>query len=70
MLAPIESLVEKIGINYTVLFGELSTLADWTVRGFPTTFLFNQEGKIANKYIGFRDKKVFVKDIETALGEE
>ena len=70
MLEPIESLVRIIGINYTVLFGKLQTLVDLKVRGFPTTFVVNAEGQIHKKYIGFRDKSVFVSDIEEALEGE
>ena len=69
MVEPIESLVRVIGINYRVLFGKLKTLAEWKVRGFPTTFLIDKEGNIHKRYIGFQDKSVFNGDIEELVGE-
>lgn len=70
MLAPVESLVRVIGIDYPILFGKLPLLVKWKVRGFPTTFLINKEGEIYKKYIGFRDKSTLMGDIEEALEEE
>jgi len=69
MLAPVESLVRLVGINYTVLFGKLQLLRDWKVRGFPTSVLIDKQGNIRKKYIGFRDKSVFISDIEGIVGE-
>ncbi len=68
MVEPVKSLVSATGINYTVLMGELQTLAIWKVTGFPTSFLINKEGKIYKRYEGFQDEAVFVSDIEVVLG--
>ena len=69
MVEPLESLVKVIGINYTVLFGKLQTLVTWKARGFPTTFLIDRQGRIQKKYIGFRDKSIFINDIKGIVGE-
>jgi len=70
MVEPVKSLVDVIGINYTVLMGELQTLVAWNVKGFPTSFLINKEGKIYKRYIGLQDKSVFVSDMEELVEEE
>ncbi len=69
MVEPVQSLVDIIGINYTVLMGELQTLVNWKVKGFPTVFLINKQGEIYKKYVGLKDKSVFIRDIEEILGD-
>ena len=39
------------------------------VRGIPTTFLIDKQGKIAQKYVGYQAKEVFEKEIQTLLAE-
>ena len=67
MIEPIQSLVGAVGIDYTVLMGELQTLATWKIRGFPTSFLIGREGDILKRYEGFQDRSVFEQDIEELL---
>ena len=70
MVEAVQSLVRAVGINYTVLMGELETLVSWDIKAFPTSFLINQQGQILQEYVGFHDKSVFVSDIEAIVGEE
>ena len=69
MVEPVQSLVDIVGINYTVLMGELQTLVNWKVKGFPTSYLINRQGEIHTKYVGLKDKSVFVRDIEAILAD-
>ena len=39
------------------------------IRGIPTTFLIDKQGKIAKKYVGYQDKAVFEKEIQVLLAE-
>ena len=39
------------------------------IRGIPTTFLIDKQGRIAQKYIGYQDKEVFEKEIQALLAE-
>ena len=39
------------------------------VRGIPTTFLIDKQGRIAQKYIGYQSKEVFEKEIQALLAE-
>ena len=38
------------------------------IRGIPTTFVINREGKIYKKYIGYRPKGIFEEDIKKLVG--
>lgn len=56
------------GINYTVLIGkqEVADLYGGIV-SIPTTFLIGRDGGLRRKYIGYRDKEVFERDIKELL---
>lgn len=55
-------------INYTVLLGgeEVSDLYGG-ISAIPTTFVLDRDGNIVKKYIGYREKTVFEKDIKELL---
>jgi thiol-disulfide isomerase/thioredoxin len=59
---------EDNGINYTVLIGneEVSDLYGG-IAALPTTFILDRDGNIVKRYVGYRDKEVFEKDIEELL---
>lgn len=59
---------EKNDINYTVLLddGKVDGLYGG-VRAIPTTFVIDRDGRITKKYIGYKDKGVFEKDIRELL---
>ena len=59
---------EEIGINYTVLLGNRDVTDLYGgIMSIPTTFILDRDGKIRKKYIGYRDKEVFEKDIKELL---
>ncbi len=70
MVEVVQSLVKAVGINYTVLMGELETLVRWDIKAFPTSFLIDQKGQILQEYVGLHDRSVFVSDIEAIVGKE
>ena len=37
------------------------------IKGIPTTFIVDREGNIVEKFVGYRDKEVFVEAIEKLL---
>jgi len=61
----VKPFAEKFKINYTLVIENIRevTKVFGHIRGIPTTFLIDQNGKIKNKYIGFRPEKVFEEDI-------
>ncbi|KPJ52703.1 hypothetical protein AMJ39_07185 [candidate division TA06 bacterium DG_24] len=65
----VKPFIEERGIEYTTLIGtDEVTQAYGGVRGIPTTFIIDREGKIYKKYQGYRDKSVFENDIKRLLG--
>jgi len=60
--------IEEYDINYTMLVSDRGVTDSYGgVRSIPTTFVIDREGRIRKKYIGYRDKNVFEKDIEELL---
>ncbi|HEX7877786.1 MAG TPA: TlpA disulfide reductase family protein [Candidatus Eisenbacteria bacterium] len=56
-------------INYTVLMGNDDVAAAYGgIKGIPVAFVVTQDGKIYRRYVGYRDKKVYVSDIRALLG--
>lgn len=52
-------------INYPVVIGDEALVKRYgNIRGIPTSFLVGKDGKIAQRYEGFRTKEVFEKDIK------
>lgn len=52
-------------INYPVVIGDEALVKQYgNIRGIPTSFLVGKDGKIAQRYEGFRTKEVFEKDIK------
>ncbi len=39
------------------------------IRGLPTTFLIDKQGRIARKYVGYQDKQIFEQEIQALLAE-
>ena len=68
-LKAITSFARKYKINYPVLLCNEQTLRKYgPIRGIPTTFVIDREGKIYKKYIGYRAKGVFENDIKKLIG--
>ena len=62
--------VRKQGITYPVAIGQDRLVSAYGgIRGIPTTFVIDRQGRIVKKYIGYKALEVFEKDIETLLAE-
>jgi peroxiredoxin len=66
----VKSFVQKYKVDYPILMtdGQVEK-AYGNIVSIPTTFVIDSEGKIRSKYIGYRDKSVFEKDIKALLAE-
>ena len=54
------------GINYPILMGNKEVAEKYgRIRSIPTTFLIDRQGRIVKKYIGYRAKEVFEKDLKS-----
>lgn len=68
----IQQFVNTWKINYPILTGDEKYLQDLTlkyggIRGVPTTFLIDREGKIRQKWVGARTEKIFMAEVEKYL---
>ena len=60
--------LKKKPINYTMLIGNEDISKQYNTKGIlPTTFVIDRTGKIRSKYVGYRKKPVFEKDIKMLL---
>ena len=69
-LAGIKKFLEAVPVSFTILIDKDMSLASWGVRGLPTTFLINPEGKLVYKAVGEREwdspeMMKFLKDLVT-----
>jgi thiol-disulfide isomerase/thioredoxin len=63
--------MKEFGINYTILIGNYKVTQDYGgIRGIPTTFVIDKKGNIRAKYVGYRPKEVFERDIIMLLNEK
>lgn len=63
--------MKEFGINYPILIGNFKVTQDYGgIRGIPTTFVIDRKGNIRAKYVGYRPKEVFERDIIMLLNEK
>jgi len=63
--------MKEFGINYHILIGNYKVTQDYGgIRGIPTTFVIDRKGNIRAKYVGYRPKEVFERDIIMLLNEK
>ncbi len=66
----VRSFAQAEGMNYPIaVVGQDLTQKYGGIRGIPTTFLIDKEGRIAKKYVGYQDKEVFESQIQALLKE-
>lgn len=64
----IPSFSEQYKINYVLLIADKKVTRDYGgIGSIPTTFIIDRDGNIVKKYVGYRDKEVFEKDIKNLL---
>lgn len=63
--------VQSQGITYPVAIGSDGQLANayGGVRGIPTTFVIDKQGRIAKRYVGYQAPEVFEQDVTALLQE-
>jgi thiol-disulfide isomerase/thioredoxin len=54
-LAGVKKFLQSVPVNFTILIDKDMSLASWGVRGLPTTFLVNPEGRLIYKAVGERE---------------
>lgn len=53
-LAGVKKFLEAVPVNFTILIDKDMSLANWGVRGLPTTFLVSPDGRLLYQAIGER----------------
>ena len=54
--AEVAEFVADTGISLPVLMGDGRTAAGWSVRGFPTYYVIDAEGRIHSRSVGYSTK--------------
>jgi thiol-disulfide isomerase/thioredoxin len=51
--AEVSAFIEATGVALPVLMGDSATAADWSIRGFPTYYVIDANGRIASRAVGY-----------------
>lgn len=54
-LAGVKKFLDNVPVNFTILIDKNMQLTNWGVRGLPTTFLINPEGRLVYEAVGERE---------------
>ena len=69
-LGEVDSFVQQMKIPYTVLLGDESVIKSYGgLKGVPTSFLLDKEGRIIKKYSGQINHETVSSDLKTVFGE-
>jgi thiol-disulfide isomerase/thioredoxin len=55
-LDDVREFINETGVHLPVLLGGPQTTKDWQIRGFPTYFVIDGEGKIVSRSVGYSTK--------------
>ena len=55
-LDDVREFISETGVDLPVLLGSQQTTRDWQIRGFPTYFVIDGDGKIASRSVGYSTK--------------
>jgi thiol-disulfide isomerase/thioredoxin len=55
-LDDVREFIRETGVDLPVLLGGPQTSKDWQIRGFPTYFVIDGDGKIASRSVGYSTK--------------
>jgi len=57
-------------VNYPIVMGDSRVVSAYGgIRGIPTTFLIDRQGRIAKRYVGYHSKETFERQIQLLLSE-
>ena len=61
----VRQFAEEHGINYPILMGNREITREYGgINAIPTTFVIDRQGRIVEKYIGYRAKEIFEKQLK------
>ena len=66
----VKPFVQSNGISYPIAIANAKIeQAYGGIRGIPTTFLIDKQGRIVRSYMGYQEKQIFEREIKTLLAE-
>lgn len=66
--APVRDFAKEFGVTYPLLMSTSEVIKAYGgIKGIPTSFVLDAKGRIIAKYVGFRPREIFEKDIRAAL---
>lgn len=64
----VRQFAQSFGINYRLVMGSAEAVAAFGgLEGYPTTFIFDRQGKLVKRHVGYRPPGVFEDEILTLL---
>ena len=66
----VQAFVERFGITYPVVLGDLDTAARYRVSGIPTSYLVDRAGRVVKRWVGPYSQEAFAAQIEALLAQE
>ena len=66
----VKNFIDQYKVTYPIVMGNEDVANSYGgIRGIPTTFVVDKEGKVYKKYIGYTEGKVFEEDITALLNK-
>jgi thiol-disulfide isomerase/thioredoxin len=64
----VKKFVKRLGVNYAIVVGNQKVVEAYGgVYAIPTTFVIDRQGRIVSEHMGYDDKEVFEKEIQSLL---
>jgi thiol-disulfide isomerase/thioredoxin len=64
----VKKFVKQLGVNYPIVIGNAKVAESYGgIDAIPTTFVIDRQGRIASRHMGYDDKTVFEKEIQSLL---
>lgn len=64
----VKKFVKRFAVNYPIVIGNQKVVEAYGgIDAIPTTFVIDRQGRIVSRHIGYNDKAVFEKEIESLL---
>lgn len=64
----VKEFMKQFQMTYPVVIGDQKIVEAYGgIAGIPTTFVIDREGRIVGKHIGYQDREIFEKEIQSLL---
>jgi len=64
----VKKFVKRLGVNYPIVIGDAKVAEAYGgIDAIPTTFVIDRQGRIVSRHMGYDDKTVFEKEIQSLL---